>query len=85
MVITSLTKRLTGKGTRQAMEYEEELVHNVLTASHNAIVSIARKVKDTVLCIMTMPVIMPPSTVQKTPAANPPSALLWAPNALVIK
>ena len=52
------------------MEYKEELVHNVLTAAQNAIVSIAKKVKDNVLCDMTAPVIMPPSAVLKTPAAN---------------
>ena len=39
--MTSLTKRLMGKGTGQAIEYEEELVHNVLTAAQNAVVSIA--------------------------------------------
>ena len=33
LAMTSLTKRLMGKGTRQAMEYEEESVHNVLTAA----------------------------------------------------
>ena len=49
--MTSLTKRLMGKGTGQAMEYEEELVHNVPTAALNAIVSMAKKVEDNVLCI----------------------------------
>ena len=48
-MMTSLTKRLTGKGTRQAMEYEEESVHNVPTAASNAIVSVAKKVEDNVL------------------------------------
>ena len=51
--MTSLTERLTGKGTGQAMEYEEESVHNVLTAAHNAVVSMAKKVEDNVLCVMT--------------------------------
>ena len=83
--MTSLTKRLTGKGTGQVMEYEEELVHNVPTAARTAIVSIAKKVKDNVLHVMTAPVIMPPSAMLKFPAANPPSALLRAPNALIIK
>ena len=83
--MTSLTKRLTSKGTGQAMEYKEELVHNVLAAAHNAIVSVAKKVKDNVLHVMTMPVIMLPSAMPKTPAANPPGALPKVPNALVIK
>ena len=83
--MTNLTKRLTGKGTRQAIEYEEELVHNVLTAAQNAIVSIARKVKDNILHVMTTPVITPPSTEPKTPAANLLSALLREPNTLIIK
>ena len=83
--MTSLTKRLMGEGTGQAMDYKEELVDNVLTASQNAIVSMAKKVEDNVLHLMTMPVITPPSTMLKTPAANPPHALLRAPNALVIK
>ena len=30
--MTSRTKRLMGEGTGQPMEYEEELVHNMLTA-----------------------------------------------------
>ena len=84
-VMTSLTKRLTGEGTGQAMEYEEELVHNVLTAAQNAIVSIAKKVKDNILYMMTTPVIMLPSAMLKAPATNPPSALLRIPNTIVIK
>ena len=31
--MTSLTERLTGKGTGQVMEYEEESVHNMPTAA----------------------------------------------------
>ena len=85
LAMTSLTKRLTGKGTGQAMEYKEESVHNVPTAARNAIVSIAKKVEDNVLCVMTMPVIMLPSTAPKVPATNPLSALLRVPNALIIK
>ena len=56
--MTSLTERLIGKGTRQVMEYEEELVHNMLTAARNAVVSIAKKVKDNILRVMTVLVIM---------------------------
>ena len=67
------------------MEYEEELVHNVPTAAHNAVVSMAEKVKDNVLRVMTAPVIMQPSTMPKTPEANPLGVLPRAPNALVIK
>ena len=83
-VMTSLTKRLTGKGTGQGMEYKEELVRNMPTAAQNAIVSMAKKVKDNVLCVMTAPVITPPSAVLKTPASNPPSILPRVPNTLVI-
>ena len=85
LVMTSLTKKLMGKGIGQAMEYEEELVHNVPMAARNAIVSIAKKVKDNVLHVMTTPVITPPSATPKAPETNPPSALLRATNALVIK
>ena len=83
--MTSLTKRLMGKGTRQAMEYEEDSVHIVLTAAQNAIVSIAKKVKDNILCMMTALVIMLPSAMLQTPVANPPNALCRVPNALIIK
>ena len=85
MLMTRLTERLTGKGTGKAMEYEEELVHNVPTAAQNAVVSIAKKVKDNFLHVMTTPVITLPSAVPQTSVANPPHALLRAPNALVIK
>ena len=83
--MTSLTERLTGKGTRQAMEYEEESVYSMPMATRNAVVSVAKKVKDNVLCVMTAPVVTPPSAVLKTPEANPPGVLPKAPNALVIK
>ena len=45
----------------------------------------AKKVKDNVLHVMTLLIIMPPSATLKTPAVNLLSALLKAPNALVIK
>ena len=67
------------------MKYEEESVHNMPTAAQNAIVSIAKKVKDMILCVMTAPVITLPSAALQTPAANPPHALLRVPNALIIK
>ena len=67
------------------MEYEEKLVHNMQTAAQNAIVSIVKKVEDNVLCIITVPVFMPPSATLKTPVANPPGTLLRGPNTLVIK
>ena len=74
-----------GEGTGQAMEYEEESVHNVLTAARNTVVSMVKKVKDNILHVMTAPVIMLPSTTPKTPEANPLGVLPKAPNALVIK
>ena len=67
------------------MDYEGELVHNVPTAARNAVISMAKKVEDNVLHVMTMPVIMPLSTAPKSPATNPLSTLLRAPNALIIK
>ena len=60
--MTSLTKRLMGKGTRQAMEYEEELVHNVSMAAQNTIISVAKKVEDNVLHMITTPVVATQST-----------------------
>ena len=42
----NLTKRLAGKGTRQDMEYEEDLVHNAPAISQNTIISVAKKVED---------------------------------------
>ena len=83
--MTSLTERLTGEGTGQAMEYEEELVHNAPMAACNAVVSVAKKVKDNVLRVMTVLVVTPPSAMLKTPEANPPGILLKVPNALIIK
>ena len=83
--MTSLTERLTGKGTGQAMEYEEESEHNVPTAARNAAISVAKKVEDNVLRVMTAPVITPLSAMPNTPEANPLGILPKAPNALVIK
>ena len=85
LAMTSLTIRLMGEGIGQVMEYEEESVHNVLTFAQNTIVSIAKKAEEKILCVMTAPVIMLPSTTLKSPAANPPSALLKVPNTLIIK
>ena len=67
------------------MEYEEELVHNVPMAACNAVVSMAKKVEDNVLRVMTVPVVTLPSAVPTTPEANSPGVLPKAPNALVIK
>ena len=74
-----------GEGTRQVMEYEEESVHNTPTAARNAVVSMAKKVEDNILRVMTAPVITPLSAVPNTPEANPLGVLPKAPNALVIK
>ena len=84
--MTSLTERLTGKGTRQAMEYKEELVHNVLTAARNACSVHGKEGRGQRLAhVMTAPVVMLPSATPKTPEANPPGVLPKVPNALVIK
>ena len=58
----SLTERLAGKGTRQDMEYGEDSVHNVPAIAQNAIVSVAKKVWDNILCMMTALVTMPQPT-----------------------
>ena len=83
--MTSLTERLTGKGTGQAMEYEEESVHNAPKAACNAIVSVAKKVEDNALHVITILVVTPPSAMLNTPEADPPGVLQKALNALVIK
>ena len=83
--MTSLTKRLKGKGIGQVIEYEEDLVYNVLMAARNTVVSIAKKVEDNVLHVMTTPVIMPPSAMLQTPVANQLHTLPRAPNALIFK
>ena len=57
--MTSLTERLMGKGTGQVMEYEEELVHNVLAVAQIAIVFVANNIKDNVLRMTTALVVMP--------------------------
>ena len=72
--MTSLTERLTGKGTGQAMEYEEELVHNVPMAASNAIVSTAKKVEDNVLRVMTVPVVTQSHLLHQ----RPQKLLCWA-------
>ena len=67
------------------MEYEEESVQNVPMAAHNAVVSVAKKVEDNVLRVMTAPVVTPPSAMPTTQEADPPGVLPKAPNALIIK
>ena len=67
------------------MEYEEESVHNTPMAAHNTVVSMAKKVEDNVLHVMTAPVVTPPSAAPTTPEADPPGVLPRAPNALIIK
>ena len=84
-MIASLTKRLVGEGTRQDMEYEEELVHNVPAIAWSAIISVAKKAEDIVLCMMTTLVIMLQPTVLQNQVANLPHILLKMPNTLVIK
>ena len=56
---TSLTERQAGKGTRQDMEYEEESVHNTPAIAWNAIISVAKKVEDNILHMMTALVAVP--------------------------
>ena len=68
--MTSLNERLEGKVTGQAMEYKES-VHNAQGIAQNAIVSVAKKVEDNTLCMMTALVIVPQKAVQQHPVANP--------------
>ena len=83
--MTSPIERLAGKDTGQAMDYEEELVHNAPAIAQNAIISMAKKVKDNTLSVMAVPIIMlQPNTLQNQ-SANPLHALLKVPNALDIK
>ena len=67
------------------MEYEEELVHNVPTAARNTVLSVAKKVENNVLRVMTALVVTPPSAMPTSPEADPPGVLPKVPNALVIK
>ena len=67
------------------MEYKEESVHNAPTDARNSVVSMAKKVEDNILRVMTAPVVTPPSAVPTTPEADPPGVLPKAPNALIIK
>ena len=53
-----LTERLAGKGTRKDMEYEEELVHNGLAIAWDNIITVAKKVEDSMLYVITAAVIM---------------------------
>ena len=85
MALMSLTKRLVGEGTGQDMEYEEELEHNVLAISQNAVISMAKKVDNSILRVITAWVVTSQSTMLWDPVANPPCTLLKVPNALVIK
>ena len=74
------------------MEYEEESVHNAPMSARNAVISVAKKVEDNVLRVMTAPVVTrshgrhtPPSAAPTTQEADSPGVLPKAPNALVIK
>ena len=55
--MTSLTKTLVVEGILQDMESEEELLHNALAVTSNAVVSIALKIEDSILCVLMAPVI----------------------------
>ena len=54
----SLTERLVGEGTKQDIEYDKELVNNSLAIARIAIISVAKKVENNVLHMMTAPVAM---------------------------
>ena len=67
------------------MVYGEELVHNVLAAAQNAVVSIASKVKDNILRKNMMPIIAPYTTTLSNPENNSLCTLLKVLNTLIIK
>ena len=69
-MMTSLTKRLTGKGAGQAMEYKEESVNNMPTSARTATVSIAKKVEDNIFHMVSTPVITLPYHA-KNPSGQP--------------
>ena len=73
------------KATMHVMEYEEVSLYNLPVAAQNAFISVAKKVKDNVLHMTTTLVIVLQSAAPENLVANPPHALLRAPNALVIK
>ena len=85
MAMTSLTKRLNSKGTRQAIDYKEESVHNVLAIAQNTIMFIAKKIEESILCMITGPVLAIQLAAPQNPVANPPCTLLKVPKTLVIK
>ena len=60
-------------------------MHNLLAIAWNSIVSVAKKIEDNMLHIMTVQVIALQPTVPQNPVANPLYALFKVPNALVIK
>ena len=78
MVMTSLTERLVGKGTRQAMEYEEELVYNAPAIACNAVGYMAKKLEDNILHAIKAPVIALQPIAPSNPAANLSCAFLKA-------
>ena len=60
-------------------------MHNVVAIPLNAVISVAKKVEDNVLCIMTaLAIVLQPTTLQN-PVASPLRSMLKAPNTLVIK
>ena len=60
-------------------------MHNVPAIAWNAVVSIAQKVEDNILWVLTPPVIILPPITLSNPAASPLHILLKAPYALIIK
>ena len=57
--MTSLMERLVGEGTGQAIEYKEKLLHNTPAIAQTAIMSMAKKIEDNILRMMTAPIIAP--------------------------
>ena len=66
------------------MEHKEELVHNAPAIAQNAVMSMARKVKDIVLHRMTALVIIPQPATLQNPVAHKLCILLKVPNTLFI-
>ena len=60
-------------------------MHNVLAIAWNAVMSVASKVEDSILWMMTMLVIVPQPAMPSNPVTNLLHALLKALKSLIIK
>ena len=84
--ISSITKRLEGKGTGILLiKYKEDLVCNALAVAWNAVMLLALKVEDNVLHIMIVPAIAPQLDALSNSLAKLPCTFFKVLHALIIK